>query len=78
LAENREVEVLVVSESPESARATISTLMEHLPAACMHPRAAPGFSRFAASEKTVETWLDRRLHTRLSKDDPEHNMVLLN
>lgn len=54
LAENREVEVLVVSESPGSARATISTLMEHLPAACMHPSAAPGFSRFAASEKTVE------------------------
>ncbi|MGH9198156.1 MAG: hypothetical protein ACRD1T_20785 [Acidimicrobiia bacterium] len=78
LAENPEVEVLVVSESPESARATISTLMEYLPGACMHPSVAPGFSRFAASEKAVETWLDGRLHTRLSKDDPERNMVLLN
>jgi hypothetical protein len=78
LAEKTDVEVLVVSESPESARATISTLMKHLPAACMHPSVAAGFSRFAASDKSVETWLDRRLHTRLSKDDPEHNVVLLN
>jgi SIR2-like domain len=78
LAANPDVEVLVVSESPESARPTISALTEHLPAACMHPSVSAGFSRFAASDKAVEIWLDRRLHTRLSKDDPEHNMVLLN
>jgi hypothetical protein len=78
LADNPKVEVLVVSESPESARATISTLKEHLPVACMHPSVAPGFSHFAASDKAVETWLDGRLHTRLSQDDPEHKMVLLN
>jgi hypothetical protein len=78
LAPNPNVEVLVVSGSPESASATISTLTEHLPAACMHPSVAPGFTRFAASDKAVETWLEGRLHTRLSGDDPDHRVVLLN
>jgi hypothetical protein len=71
------VEGLVVSESKQGADATILALEKVLPNAHLHPSAAAGFSPFVDTDKQVNTWLERRLHSRLAADDPDHRTVNL-
>ncbi len=75
LAEKAGVECLVVAGSQDGAEATVSELQHVLPKACLHPSAAAGFSAFVDSDDPVTVWLERRLHSRIERDDPDHRTV---
>jgi hypothetical protein len=75
LANKTGIEGLIVSSSQDGAQATVMELQRVLPKACLHPSAATGFSPFVDSDDPVTTWLERRLHRWLDRDDPSHRTV---
>jgi hypothetical protein len=77
VANQNGVEGLIVSGSRQGAEATVLALQKVLPKACLHPSAAAGFSPFVDSDNPITVWLERRLHTRLDRDDPDHRTVNL-